>query len=353
MTTSQRRFGFVDSLRLFAASIVVLFHIYESHVTNDVIKSFLNSGIGIAAVLLFFMISGYVLPFTVRKGLNLREFFISRVCRLFPLYFTALAVIGFGGATGLIVHWAYMWDSSPFVWLANILIVQDFVGARPFLGVSWTLAIEMIWYVLFFVAFALLGKRAGPVMDVIAAMGMIALALLSLAMETRIPLGRPAMIYACILGFQFNRYSVGELSKAGVMWSVARFMAVTSFTNYVAFGFFAHQHVVLGAVLASWIGAPLVFAAVVLTPRLRESAVLNRGLLPYVGVMSYSIYLLHPIAIAIATQYVSQGWQPAVALGLTAIFAFAGYNLVELPGMDLGRQLTRNLGKAPGKLTTA
>lgn len=353
MTASQQRFAFLDTLRFLGAAIVVLFHIYETRVTNDVIKHLLESGIGTGAVVMFFIISGYVMPFAVRKGLDLREFFIRRACRLFPLYFAALAVIALGGATGLIEHWSYMWQSSPFVWFANLLIIQDFVGARPFLGVSWTLAIEMIWYVLFFVALAALGKRAGPVMDVLAIAGMIALALLSLAIDTRIPLGRPAMIYACVVGYQIYRYSAGELSKRGMLLSVAMFIAVTSFTNYVAFGIYAHHHVVLGAVLISWIGAPLVFVAVILMPRLRESPVLNRGFLPYLGIMSYSIYLLHPIAIAIATQYVVRGWQPAAALALTGVFTLAGYYLVELPGIDLGRRLARNLGRAPGKLTPA
>lgn len=350
MSAAHNRFAFLDSLRLFGSLVVVLFHLFEHRVTNSTVKTLLESGVGTGAVVMFFIISGYVMPFAVRKGLNLREFFTRRAFRLFPLYYAALALITIGGATGVTEYWSFIQTATPFEWIANLLLVQDFVGARPFLAVSWTLAIEIVWYVLFIFMLAKFGSRTGRILDTVMPLGLVALALVSLAIDTRIPLGRPAMIYACVLGYQTYRYFQKELSFRALMQSLLIFLAVTSFTNYVAFGYFTHQRAVLGPVLASWTISPILFVAVMLIKPLREAPILNRGILPAAGIMSYSIYLLHPIAIVLAGQHAPVDLQVPVALVLIALFSVAGYYLIEVPAIDAGRWATRGMIREEPKL---
>lgn len=353
MTAPAERLGFLDTLRLLGALIVVFFHFIEHRVSSETVKRLYESGVGTGAVMMFFIISGYVMPFAIRRGLNVKEFFVRRAFRLFPLYFFAIATLWIGAATHFLPYWSYMLDSSAFTWVANLLIVQDFVGAKPFLGVSWTLAIEVIWYIVFFFAVAFLGRRAAPILNLGSVAFLLALAAVSLVIQHRIPLGRPGMIYACALGLEMYRYSKGESSLRDMLAWLALFLGVTTVTNYIAFGVFAHDHVHLGTVLLSWIGAPVIFTAVLLSPALRNSRVIGSGVLPWMGTMTYSLYLLHPIAIVITYDYFAPAWQIPAMVALVSVFTLFGYYVVELPALRLGRWATKGMKTAPTALSPA
>jgi peptidoglycan/LPS O-acetylase OafA/YrhL len=219
---------------------------------------------------------------------------------------------------------------------------------RPFLGVSWTLAIEFIWYGFFALGFYLFGDRLGRVLDIFMPTLMLALATLSLLLDTRIPLGRPGMIYVCVFGFQVYRFLNGKMGGRALAINVAVFFAVTMFTNMIAFGVFPHPNMRLAPVLLSWTVSPLLFLLCALIRPIRESAILNHGLFPWFGNITYSIYLLHPIAIAVSLQYIQIGWDRPFAAGLTIILAMAGYYLVELPMIAAGRRLTERKPRATG-----
>jgi len=336
------RDGFLDSLRFIAAFVVCLYHFLETQPRTPAIDAFLASGANTAAVVVFFFISGYVMPITVRRGFDPGTFAVRRVFRLLPIYFAALVLIGAGGATGLIAQWRYMWQSDAATWIANLLIVQDFVGARPFLGVSWTLAIEIIWYMLFAVALVALRHRAALTLGIAAPVALLLLAAASLATGHRIPLGRPAMIYAAVLGWQLYDFSAGAASRRATLGWIALFLIVTAVTNIVAFGIFRHEHVHIGPVLLSWSIATAAFAGVILSPRLRHAPLLATGVLPTLGAMTYSVYLLHPIALALTRQYLGSAGM-AVQFGTyaatTAMLALIGYRCIELPAIGLGKRV--------------
>ncbi len=339
------RIAFVDSLRLLAAMLVVFQHLGERH-RGPIVDALLALGPGVLGVVLFFLVSGYVIPISVRGGLDLRTFMIRRVFRIYPLFLVALAVVGIGGMTGLLDQWLFLRTADLPLWAANLLLVQDFVGQGAILGVSWTLVIELIWYAAFAATMAIWPRQAARILSIAAPVLLVALALLSLALQMRVPLGRPAMIYAAILGFQFYRYDSGHISGGALGWNCAAFLLVTGFTNSVAFGVFAHPHITLGQALGPWFFAPLLFLAILLPAYVRNHAWLNDGLLPRIGAVSYSIYLLHPIANAAADQHVSERFAVIAALVFTAVLAFAGYRFVERPGIALGRMLAARISPA-------
>ncbi|WP_373475825.1 acyltransferase family protein [Sphingorhabdus sp.] len=332
------RLAFVDTLRLFAAVLVVFQHLAERHPTVTT-RPLVELGPGVMGVVLFFLISGYVIPFSVRKGLDPAAFIIRRICRIYPLFLAALCVVAIGGWTGLLDQWAYLADTGLWRWTANILLIQDFVGVPAILGVSWTLIIELIWYALFAFAILAFKERAADVLALVFPAILLGLGLISLWLDTRIPLGRPAMIYAAILGYQVYQFHTGKLSRTRLYGALGVFLGVSWFTNYVAFGIFTHPHITLSQALGPWTIAPLLFFAITLTDRLRTSGFINSGILPLAGTISYSIYLLHPIANAAADQYFAEMFQVPVALALTLILSVLGYRLVERPGIELGRYL--------------
>jgi len=337
------RLGYVDSLRLAAAGLVLAQHIGEQ-VPSPAVAGFLALAPGVAGVVLFFLVSGYVIPLSVRAGFDARSFALRRLLRIYPLLLAALALVALGGWTGALGHWADLREAGAGRWLANLLLVQDFVAAKPILGVTWTLIFELAWYGLFALALCLWKARAADMLAAIVPLALLGLAAVSLLSGFRIPLGRPGLIHAAVLGYQAYRLRVGECRPATFGWSLAAFVAVTWLTAGISFGLFTHPHLTVWQVIGPWMLALGLFLAVTMAGPLRRSAVLNRGAIPGAGAASYSVYLLHPIAIVAVLQHGPVGMGPGASvtsfLVLTGLLALAGYQLVERPGIAVGRRLT-------------
>lgn len=341
--SSSSRFAFLDSLRFVAAALVVFQHLGERNAASGAIHALIGLGPGVAGVALFFLISGYVIPFSIRDGFRPTAFLIRRLARIYPLYLVTLAALLVAGTSGLLADWDWLGSASWRIWLANLALVQDFTMTRPILGVSWTLIIEMIWYGLFAIVWQHSGSDAGRWLGWLVPVGLATLGLISWLIDTRIPLGRPTMIYAAVLGFQAFRAHRGEISTRALIQHVAVFLVVTSFTNIVAFGYFHHPRISLMQALGPWTVAPLLFFGFVRFPPMRTAPLLTQGLLPMLGRASYSIYLLHPVAIAIASTYLPAAMRVPASLALTAMLAALGYRLVELPGIAMGRAMVARL----------
>ena len=348
-STGAVRLAFVDSMRLFAALLVLVQHIFEARV--GFAKTYIIPlAPGVAGVAIFFFISGYVIPMATKHGFEWRAFMIRRLFRIYPLYLVALLLMAVAGGLQFLPQLSYVNVASVRTWAANLLLIAEYVGARPFLGVSWTLAVELVWYALFAASIIMFGKRAADRLDVFIPVSFVALALLSLMIDTRIPLGRPTMIYAAVLGFQCYRFHSGDITARRLTQSIATFALVALFGTYVAFGYFDHPNLTLAQAMGPWIFATTIFLMWVLYRPWRELTLLNRGVLPALGAMSYSIYLLHPFATAAADVYLAPDLQVPAAIIATFALAWLGFYLVEKPGIKLGRFLTdgwpRRFGKA-------
>lgn len=339
------RLAFVDTLRLFAAGLVVFQHLAERY-PNSATKPLIELGPGVMGVVLFFLISGYVIPFSVRNGLEPRAFLIRRIFRIYPLLLAALCVVAIAGWTGVLEQWSYVRFLGLWPWIANLLLIQDFLGVPAILGVSWTLIIELIWYLLFAIAITLYRHRAAYWLGIMMPSILISLACASLWFETRIPLGRPAMIYAAILGYHAYQYHTAQLSRRDLIFSLGVFLAVSWFANIVTYGVFSHPAITLAQALGPWTLAPLFFITFLLSDKIRNAVLFNRGILPLAGAVSYSIYLLHPIANAAAEQYFDEYIQVPAALILTAVVSVLAYRFVERPGISSGRFLVARLSSS-------
>ncbi|MEU5427693.1 acyltransferase [Streptomyces olivoreticuli] len=144
----------LDGLRLIAALMVALYH-YGGR-DGDVSRAWGSSprhefptlsgafAYGCLGVEIFFVISGFVICMS-GWGRPLRSFFASRVARLYPAYWAAIALVTLAFA----LPWVAYRTVSPSDFLVNLTMLQQPVGAQRVLGVCWTLWAELRFYALF------------------------------------------------------------------------------------------------------------------------------------------------------------------------------------------------------------
>ncbi|MFI1184391.1 acyltransferase family protein [Streptomyces sp. NPDC020799] len=144
----------LDGLRLIAALMVALYH-YGGR-DGDVSRAWGSSprhefptlsgvfAYGCLGVEIFFVISGFVICMS-GWGRPLRSFFASRVARLYPAYWAAIALVTLVFA----LPWVAYRTVSPSDFLVNLTMLQQPAGAQRVLGVCWTLWAEVRFYALF------------------------------------------------------------------------------------------------------------------------------------------------------------------------------------------------------------
>ncbi len=310
-TTGRPRSDGLDAIRTVACCMVILCHISFYGGRGDL--GGLQNG-----VMLFFGLSGYLLyrPFVV-GDVDLRRYAIHRVARIAPAYLIALVGVSVVARDPTFVN-------QPLTYL---LFLQSYDPTlwQGFFGVSWTLVLEVLFY-LSLPALAGIVARSPRRLAIIAiASFLAALALWALAPveDPRQPSSIfPAMIWVFTPGM-FVALVEGRMPWAArpatLLFGIALLLVGTrmdwaSIDLPSALGTF----LVVGWTVARRPG---------LGPLARPAAI---G-----AALTYSVYLWH---IDLLTAIDS----PLVALGATLAVATAGYLLVERPALHLGQRLARN-----------
>ena len=137
----------LDSLRGISALMVMISHYtwaYDFHfgLLGDHFFSFETGGAGVH---LFFMISGFVIFMSLDKTEHIRTFIINRIIRLYPTYWVCMFIT-------LFVITAFpvptLGNFTSFEVLVNLTMVQGYLKVRSIDEVYWSLAIELIFYVI-------------------------------------------------------------------------------------------------------------------------------------------------------------------------------------------------------------
>ncbi len=335
----QHRLVALDSLRFVAAAGVLFQHgVEQQGAIGQQIVAALSPGV--FGVALFFLISGFVIPLSAGRNFTVRSFAIRRVLRIYPLVLVAFAAVALLAS---LTDWPAFDNArhaSHFDWIANLLLVQDYVGALPIHGVTWTLSLELIWYSIFAVMLSWRGERFAEPLVIAFPLVLLGMAALSLAINHRIPLARPGMIYAAVIGCRVYAYQAGRLAGRRLAIEAGIFTIVMTVCNLVSFGHFVHPSITVWQAVVPWLLAIVFFLTVTVFPAVRGSALFDNRWLPWLGAMSFSIYLLHPFALAIAEAVSPSGWSLPLALVLTLAMSMVSYRLIELPFVRLSKTLT-------------
>ncbi len=143
----------LDMLRAAAAILVCLHHAFITWGAQDHQTGFKYTllhqmawdlDLGKIGVMIFFLISGYLIPFTVSTtGLAAQKVFIKkRFFRIYPMFIVAITF-------GLLINALtkdYQFDLIELI--LNIFLVPNLFGQEFISGVFWTLQIEIFFYLI-------------------------------------------------------------------------------------------------------------------------------------------------------------------------------------------------------------
>lgn len=359
------RFLHIDALRGIAALLVVWLHVTQFFQAQlapvqpmgglALARFAQDFDFGRIGVMLFFLISGYVIPDSIRldRPSPLATFAIRRVLRIFPAYWLSVPL----GAGAM---W-WLWG-RPFGWreiLVNLTLLQDLVGVPPAIGVYWTLLVELVFYVLCIVL-ALLhslhdARRIAWLAALLAGVHTLAVFAAWRGVALSLPLAfLPLYLPFMLCGALFRHLDDGAAIDAGAR----RLLAALVGYYLVVFPLAAswaigprNNYVVCGAI------ALLVFLLGTRVTRLRA------GLFVWLGRISYSLYLFHaPLTMLVLWWLLQQAadspWRGQHMLVYLAACTLLGVaaaavveRCVERPGIALGRWLaTRWQQRAAARL---
>lgn len=176
----------LTGLRWLAASMVFGFHLSILNPTSNPHLSFMPSvfGMGGIGVNFFFVLSGFILMWSIRPGDTKRAFWRRRFARIYPAHVVAWA-IAVAGLVGWGVQVSLKAD------LANLLLVNPWVfkpgwaGAGN--GVAWSLACEAFFYLLLPFALPFIKRLSVAQLYVMLLLVPLAIILMNLAVRHYVP----------------------------------------------------------------------------------------------------------------------------------------------------------------------
>ena len=277
-------------------------------------------------VVMFFMLSGFVIHRALDRCASFPEFAFARVTRLYPVYWVGVALTatvlwfdlaGTGGAR-----------PEPARILANVTMVQHHIGYASLDPVYWTLLYEMRFYLaLGLIHFSPLRRLLLPILAIwlAAALGNALLTDTSdrLTLTERIFNLPYAHFFAA--GVAFSLF-VGRASRLGFTLIVASAMIVALYWPPVP----------ALIALCFW---PIFWLAI--SGRLRA---LDQPVLRWLGAISYPLYLVHqPIGFALGHRLNDTGTPALVTMATTIAASLVVAHLVmrwiERPTMGWARRV--------------
>lgn len=342
---SGNRLDHVHGLRGIAALMVVFQHAFElARLGGSSLFELplTHVNLGRFGVVLFFLISGLVVPFSFRGERPLRSFVISRFFRLYPAYWASIAVF-------LAIA---IWQGSPISGdqiAANLTMLQALMGQESLGNVYWTLLYEMFFYGTCLLLCAIGMLRSANVIGSITAMCLV---------NSVVPMFGNAPKDVNFVLYFFSLFFIGmilrlafvEQDKAAKVWAVFLVCSGTLVGIVMGGAFFpvvenGNQFFPPFALTAAMaLPIPLFVLALWLKPRPGK-------VLMFLGTISYSVYLFQQPVLDLLKPLLPPGEWPVVYLlavtGTVVAISAAVYRWIEKPMLELGKRLDRKQTPKP------
>lgn len=353
----NNRYLNLDALRGIAALLVVWQHSSETFVRlpaiakNGTLLADLADSVdfGRIGVICFFLISGFVIPYSLSgTGATVQKFAIRRLFRLYPAYWTSLLLAVIASAAFSSVHY------STATIAANTTMLQELFGFDNIQGLYWTLTVELIFYGICAAAFCA-GMLNRPLPLLLLCWGSLAVfvgwrllgKIVPAATDFPSPITYTPYCLAVMFCGTLIRYYHSH--KTGYWFALLGIAATFAIPLVVLILAALGMEVTNNPVR---FGTPHLLALTIFLTALQLPRKLP-GFVVFLGTISYSVYLFHPIAMQAIHWSIRQDWGQSfgsfslgayiLATALLATgFAWLMYKLVEHPAIRLGRHLSRS-----------
>ena len=342
--------------------------VFVSHAGLD---AYVPGGFGVTV---FFFLSGFLITTLLRReyeesgSISLGRFYLRRLFRIIPpLYIVLLLLLVPQGWAGDHTPPSGLAVGAQFAQLTNYYLIFGSHKVIPDSVPTWSLAVEEHFYLLFPLLLLALLRRTNY-RSIALAFGGICVAVLLwrlwlvsvrhvsseytfIATDSRVD----SLLYGCILGIGFNPALDRKPPRPRVAaWLVvlmaAAALLIVSFLERSEFFRATWRYSLQGLALM-----PIFFSAIAYS----DWAIyrwLESSLMRYLGLISYTFYLVHLRALRLAAYYIggSKVLDAIVAFAATVAFAGAMYFLVERHLAALRRRLHRqSTRKSAGQLAAA
>lgn len=368
-SSKLKRLDFLDALRGLAAAYVVVYHMILLPAPNLVAPdwAYKVAHSGGTGVMLFFVISAfslyYTMPLRLRDAYPNLSFYLHRFFRIAPLFYAWILFTLVRDA------WYFSAHHSAVEILASVAFFFNLTphGQQGFVWASWTIGIEMMFYLMFPFIYRY-------VKDLWKAIALVFIFILVwMAYQVMIPHAYsasnvelvktwtfvrflPIFALGCVVHFVISRiHAHGEMEHGK---SVGLFMVVASIYCYLAlldgsFNVFFNDARV-------WQG--LVYGALVVGLCLNPLEIFVNRLTRYLGKISYSLYLGHTTVVLFLTPVYRMAYGAlnntlafllcyVLTLLLAAGLADLTYRFIEAPGVRYGKVVYQRvagwLGRPP------
>ncbi len=337
--SNRRYFHTFDALRFFAFFKVFLLHVpIVAFPWFNYIKA--GGGIGVQ---FFFVLSGFLITYIIleekkRTGtLNIKNFFVRRILRIWPLYY--LMVLVAYTTPFILEHFLHLPSSSegyePSIWVSltflenyKMMITGDHANVSP-LSVMWSLCIEEHYYIIWGVLlYYLTPKRLPLAIGVCLILGLVSrwvyflMGIPASDLFTNIDLFAFGAIPAYALVYLPNRLE-NILSKISLFQKrlfVLFLVVVVTLSSQHASN---DQDFIL---LTSLLGGVFMVLIAFTLPAKKQLNVSDNNIISRMGVYTYGLYLYHTLVINMLLKvFVKAGFdinEPATAV------LFIGVSLV-------------------------
>ncbi|HTO64720.1 MAG TPA: acyltransferase [Bradyrhizobium sp.] len=316
----------LESVRGIAAVAVVLYHVAPQFIETNVT--------GMAPVVMFFVLSGFVLARSLQNDFNPLRFFRHRVFRLLPAAAATVLLLtvlhhGFGFYVG------YLTSFDPLNVLLNALMIRSDIN-----GVMWSMTVECFATPL--ILWCDWMCRRGQ----IAPLRVLVVVLFALSFVGHYAhlLGgftNLAPLYAFVIGVLLHHRGASLVAR--LTPRTGAILTLAAFALFLVCALRKQNPIVI---MLECSGASALIMMIAFSDWIRPFRVLDAPIVRFYGRISYSFYLLHPIGIAVAFRLLDTNSLPAgaaiAATGVTAVavttaMAWPSWRLIEKPFVALGR----------------
>lgn len=353
-----QRIGYLDAARGIAACMVMVYHYtgwkYPDNLWVKLSHIVFN---GSDAVSFFFVLSGFVLSFPYihyNKPLDVGKFYINRIYRIYPAFIIALVInVLFSIRNDLkTTPLDALWNTFGFhgykFWEELILIR----GRSSYLGLDWTLTIEIVmsFFIPYLIAMVFQNRKLIIWLTLSTfLMGfMIGVFVLPFVLGMLISVYFTELQSPAFKNTKWHRYRKLFLILAIILFSIRHLDRIFPFgesvmywLNLLQLDFFSCTSI-----------ASFIFLVFIIQSKSTQR-ILEHPVLMFLGKVSYGIYLLHWVIVAM----IFENWDRIVSYfpnvksayiimlcvcsAITILLSAALYYWIELPFIKKGKKITK------------